>query len=81
MSLSARIAAIRMAVTTALLFAAASILGRMVVAPHWYVWLGGVTATVMCVSVLTLFLGPTLADRRAIIARVKAMVTGLRRDA
>jgi len=79
MQMSERIAAVRMAVTTALLFAAASIVGRLWVAPQWYLWLGGVAGTMLFVSVFTLFVGPTPTDRRAIIARIRAMVTGLRR--
>jgi hypothetical protein len=78
MSMSERLAAVRMALTTAVLFAAASIFGRLWLAQHWYVWLGGVAATAVCVAGLTLVLGPTPTDRRAIIARIRNMVTGLR---
>ncbi|MGH7519975.1 MAG: lipopolysaccharide biosynthesis protein [Gemmatimonadales bacterium] len=74
-----RLAAIRMAVTTVLLFTAASILGRLVVAPSWPVWAGGVALSVAVVAAVTLVLGPAPADRRIILGRVRAMLTGLRR--
>jgi len=77
---SERLAAVRMAVTTAVLFAAGSIAGRALIAPSWPVWLGGVVLTIAFVSVVSLFVGPTSGDRRAIIARVRALASGLRRE-
>ena len=74
-----RLAALRMAATTALLFAAATILGRQVVAASWPVWAGGVALSVAVLAAVALVLGPTPADRRVIVARVRNMVTGLRR--
>ncbi|PYO94224.1 MAG: hypothetical protein DMD62_06405 [Gemmatimonadetes bacterium] len=79
LNMAERLAAIRMAITTVVLFAAASIAGRVLIAPHWFMWLGGVLLTVAFVGAFTLFLGPTSADRRIIVGRVRAMVTGLRR--
>ena len=79
MNMAERLAAFRMAATTALLFVAGSLAGRTIVAPHWYLWLAGVSATLLVMGAFTLFLGPTTTDRRAIIARIRAMVTGLRR--
>jgi O-antigen/teichoic acid export membrane protein len=73
-----RWAAVRMALTTAVLFAAATIAGRALVAPSWVVWAGAVVLSVALVAALTLFVGPTSADRRIIIARARTMVTGLR---
>jgi len=78
-SAAERIAAIRMALMTALLFAAASMAGRSLLAQHWYVWLGGVLVTLAVVSSVTLLLGPTPNDRRIIVGRVRAMAAGLRR--
>jgi len=74
-----RLAAVRMAVTTAVLFAAGNIAGRVLLAPRWFIWLGGVLLTIAFVSAVSLFLGPTPGDRRAIIARVRALASGLRR--
>lgn len=74
-----RIAAIRMAITTALLFAVASIAGRSLLAAHWGAWLGGVVITMAVVAAVTLLLGPTPTDRRIIVGRVRTMVAGLRR--
>ena len=74
-----RIAAIRMAITTALLFAAASTAGRSLLAQHWAVWLGGVVITLAVVASVTLLLGPTPTDRRIIVGRVRSMAAGLRR--
>ena len=73
-----RLAAVRLAVTTALLFAGASALGRLIVAPSWPVWAGGVALSMALFAAVTLVLGPTPGDRRVILTRVKAMVTGLR---
>jgi O-antigen/teichoic acid export membrane protein len=74
-----RIAAIRMAITTALLFAAASLAGRSLLAGRWGIWLGGVAVTLAVVATVTLLLGPTPTDRRIIVGRVRMMVAGLRR--
>src|SRR5438105_5934992 len=49
------LAAVRMAVTTAMLFAAANAAGRLLVAPGWALWLGGVLATLAFVTAITLF--------------------------
>jgi hypothetical protein len=63
---------------TALLFAAASIAGRTIVASSWPVWIGGVALSFAFFAAVTLFLGPTTGDRRVIIGRVRTMVAGLR---
>jgi len=76
-----RLAAVRMGATTALLFTATSVVGRLVVAPSWVMWLGGVLATLAFVTAFTLLLGPTSDDRRVIISRVRALAAGLRRKA
>jgi len=75
------LAAVRMALTTALLFAAANTAGRVLLAQRWYVWFGGVVMTLLFAAAVTLFLGPTPSDRRIILGRVKAMAAGLRRSA
>ena len=75
-----RLAAVRMGITTALLFVASSMTGRLMLAQRWYVWFGGVVMTLLFVAALTLLLGPTPSDRRVIIGRVRTMVAGLRRQ-
>jgi len=77
-SLAERLAAIRMTITTALLFAAANFAGRSIVAPSWVVWVAGVALSVLLFGAVTLLLGPTPGDRRVILTRVRTMVTGLR---
>jgi O-antigen/teichoic acid export membrane protein len=76
--LAERLAAVRMACTTALLFAAAHIAARLVIAPNWAIWLAGVAMTMAFVAAFTLLLGPTRSDRRLIIGRIRAMIVGLR---
>lgn len=78
-SMAERLAALRMALMTALLFAAATLAGRTIVAPSWPVWIGGVALSLAFFAAVTLFLGPTPGDRRVIIGRVRTMVAGLRR--
>jgi O-antigen/teichoic acid export membrane protein len=73
-----RWAAIRMAVTTALLFACASVAGRVLITQRWVVWLGAVLVTMLVAAAVTLFAGPTREDRRIIIRRITNMITGLR---
>jgi len=75
------LAAVRMALTTALLFAAANTAGRVLLAQRWYVWFAGVVMTLLFTAAVTLFLGPTPSDRHIILGRVKAMAAGLRRTA
>jgi multisubunit Na+/H+ antiporter MnhF subunit len=67
-----------MACTTALLFAAAHAVARVVIAPNWAIWLGAVVMTVAFVAAFTILLGPTSSDRRVIIGRIRAMIAGLR---
>jgi hypothetical protein len=76
--LTERLAAVRMACTTALLFAAAQVAARLVIAPNWAIWLAGVVMTMAFVATFTLLLGPTQSDRRLIIGRIRAMIAGLR---
>jgi O-antigen/teichoic acid export membrane protein len=78
-TMAQHIASARMAACTILLFIGASVAGRFVLANRWFVWIGGVAITVAVISTLTLYLGPIAEDRRAIIKRVRAMITGLRR--
>jgi O-antigen/teichoic acid export membrane protein len=73
-----RLAAVRMACTTALLFAAAHTLSRLVIAQHWVFWLAGVILTIAFVATFTILLGPTPSDRRVILRRIRAMLAGLR---
>jgi hypothetical protein len=68
-----------MALTTALLFTAATVAGRAIVAPGWPVWAAGVALSVPLCAAVTLLLGPTTGDRRVILTRVRTMITGLRR--
>ena len=77
-SLAERLGAMRMAITTALLFGGATIAGRILVAPGWLVWAGGVALSVVVFAAVTLLLGPTSGDRRVIIARVRSMAAGLK---
>jgi O-antigen/teichoic acid export membrane protein len=73
------LAAARLGATTVLLFAAASLTGRLLLAPSWMIWLPGVLLTLAFVTAFTLFVGPTPTDRRLIVSRVRAMAAGLRR--
>ncbi|HLZ45770.1 MAG TPA: oligosaccharide flippase family protein [Gemmatimonadales bacterium] len=75
-----QLAAIRMTIATIVLFAGASVAGRLMLAHSWAVWLAGVIVTLAFVAAFTLFVGPTQQDRRAIIRRIRAMVTGLKRE-
>jgi len=79
-NIAERLAAARMALTTALLFAGATTAGRAIAASHWPVFVGGVVLTAALCAALTLALGPTPADRRVILARVRTMIAGLRRN-
>jgi O-antigen/teichoic acid export membrane protein len=74
------LAAARLGLTTALLFAAANFAGRLLLAPNWAVWLGAVLVTLAFVTAFTLFVGPTPTDRRLIVSRVRAMARGLQRN-
>ena len=78
LTMAARLAALRMAVTTAVLFAAANLAGRQIVASSWPVWLLGVVLSVGLFAAVSLLLGPTPSDRQIILRRVRAMVSGLR---
>jgi hypothetical protein len=69
---------LRQALVTAALFAGATALSREIAAPSWPIWLGAVAATIGIASALALTLGPAAEERRAVIARMRAMVTGLR---
>jgi hypothetical protein len=73
-----RWAAIRMAVVTALLFGGATLLSRDLRAHSWPVWAGGVVLTVPVIAAVALIVGATPATRRMLIARMRAMVTGLK---
>jgi O-antigen/teichoic acid export membrane protein len=74
-----RLMAVRMAITTALLFAAASMLGRRFQAPNFPVWFGAVVLTLLVCFGITLGLGLGSADRQVVIGRFRTMVQGLRR--
>jgi drug/metabolite transporter (DMT)-like permease len=63
---------------TALLFAGASTVSRQLQAPSWPVWLGGVVISLALFAALALALGPTAPARRAIVARLRGMVAGVR---
>jgi O-antigen/teichoic acid export membrane protein len=75
----ARLAALRLACSTALLFAGASWLGRQFIADRWYIWLGGVMLTLAVVSTLSLSLGPNGESRRTLFTRLRGIATGIRR--
>lgn len=79
-NIAERLAAVRMALTTVLLFAGATAAGRAIMASSWPVWAGGVALTGVLCAALTLVLGPTPGDRRVILTRVRTMVAGLRRN-
>jgi len=73
-----RWAAIRMAVVTALLFVGATLLSRDLRAHSWPIWVGGVVLTVPVIAAVAFVVGATPATRRMLIARIRAMVTGLK---
>ena len=73
-----RLSAVRMAIMTVILLGASSAAGREIVAPSWPVWLVGVSVTLLAISVVTLFVGPTPEDRRVIVGRIRNMLVGLR---
>ena len=75
---ASRMAALRLAAITAVLFAGASALGRQLQAPSWPVWLGGVMISLALFAALALGLGPNAHSRRAIVVRIRSMVSGLR---
>ena len=66
------------ALVTALLFGGASLLSRSIAAPNWAVWFGGVVATLGITGLLALAVGPSRSQRRAIVTRLRAMLSGLR---
>jgi O-antigen/teichoic acid export membrane protein len=74
----ARIAALRMAAVTALLFAGASALSRRFQAPSWPVWLFGVAISLALFATLALTLGPTPQVRRSVVRRIRGMAAGVR---
>jgi O-antigen/teichoic acid export membrane protein len=73
-------AALRLALVTALLFTGASWLGQNVAAERWLVWVGAVVATLALAAGLAVVLGPSAADRRQLLVRVRAMARGLGRQ-
>jgi len=73
-----RLAALRLAATTALLFGGANLASRWIVAPTWAVWAAGVALSVALCAGVALLLGPTPGDRRAILTRIRVVVAGLR---
>jgi O-antigen/teichoic acid export membrane protein len=75
---AARVAALRLAAITAVLFAGASALGRQIQAPSWLVWLPGVMITLALFAALALTLGPSGDARRKIIGRIRGMASGIR---
>ena len=58
---------------TALLFAAATLLGERVLAQHWMPWAGGVVLTFGITLGVTLFAGLPAPVRRAVLTRYKTM--------
>ena len=74
----ARLAALRLAAITAVLFGGASALGRRVEAPSWLVWLGGVMISLALFAALALTLGPSADARRKILGRIRGMASGIR---
>ena len=75
---AARWAAIRLVAVTVLLLAAASFLSRDFRAANWGLWAVGVALTVPIVATLALVLGPTAESRKILLARLRAMVSGLK---
>jgi O-antigen/teichoic acid export membrane protein len=75
----ARVAALRLAVVTAVLFAGATTLSRYVRAPNWPLWAAGVAVSLPLFAVLALALGPTSQVRRTVISRIRGMVAGVRK--
>lgn len=72
------LAAIRLALVTAALFAGANVLSRNFLAPTWPVWILAVVSSVALFGALALVLGPTTEARRTLIRRIRAMAAGLR---
>jgi O-antigen/teichoic acid export membrane protein len=78
-TMAARLAALRFAAITVVLFAAANLLGRRITAPSWFVWLPGVVLTLVLFASLAMTLGPSATDRRIILRRVQNMIRGVMR--
>ena len=75
---AARLAAWRLVLVTGVLFAAATMLGKSFHASSWPLWAAGIAVTVPVVAALALLAGPTIATRRMLTARVRAMISGLK---
>jgi O-antigen/teichoic acid export membrane protein len=75
-----RVAVIRYTLCTALLFAAATALGRTFDAHSWVIWVLGVLLTMPLFASLALALGAAPESRRAIIRRIRGMATGVRKS-
>src|SRR5207302_1952326 len=65
--------ATRLAVVTALLFAAALFLGQRVRTSHWVVWGAGVALTAALAFVTALFAGPSGDGRRLVLTRLRGL--------
>ncbi len=65
----------RLVAVTAILFAATAALGPRLTAPGWPAWVVGVGASAASFGMLSLFLGPTSASRRAIIERMRSAIS------
>ena len=65
--------AARLAAVTALLFAAALLIGQRVRTSHWVVWGAGVALTAALAFLAALFAGPSGEGRRLVLARVRAL--------
>ncbi|HJS42208.1 MAG TPA: oligosaccharide flippase family protein [Gemmatimonadales bacterium] len=72
------LAAIRLALVTAFLFAGANLVSRNCQAPSWPVWLLAVGMSVAVFGAVALVLGPTAEARRTLISRIRTILTGLR---
>jgi O-antigen/teichoic acid export membrane protein len=64
--------AVRLTLTTGLLFTAAAAGGPMIEVTSWLLWLAAVTATAIGVGIVALAAGPEATTRRAVLNRVRA---------
>ena len=72
------LAAIRLALVTAFLFAGANLLSRNFQAPGWLTWIPAVMLSAAVFGFVALILGPTPEARRTLISRIRAILAGLR---
>jgi hypothetical protein len=73
------LAALRLALTSALLLTAASWLGRQLDVSSWMLWIAGVAVTLALAVGLALLIGPSGRLRHDLWGRIRAIASGIRR--